>query len=189
MISNVDALRDRNRAWADRQAWRHTPRMPFLPQRGLYVLTCIDPRVDPAQFLGLDFADAIVARTVGGRVTPATIQDIAYIGYLVQTEAPEGPYFEVAIIHHTDCGSALLADEKLRRDFAGRSGYDENGLARLPVLDPAASVRHDVGVLLAAPQISSQITVSGHSYDVNTGMLTTITSPLHPQGAATSDVI
>jgi carbonic anhydrase len=48
---------------------------------GVYVITCIDPRADPADFLGIHFSDAIVARTVGGRVTPAVIQDVAYIGY------------------------------------------------------------------------------------------------------------
>jgi len=41
-------------------------------------------------------------------------------GYLVDTRAPEGPYFEVAIIHHTDCGSTLLADDDLRHGFAQR---------------------------------------------------------------------
>jgi carbonic anhydrase len=185
-MSNIDALRDGNRAWAGSQAWRRTPRLPFLPHRGLYVITCIDPRVDPAQFLGLDFADAIVARTVGGRVTPAVIQDVAYIGYLVESKAPEGPYFEVAVIHHTDCGSGLLADEPLRRDFAARSGYDEHALAELAVTDPAATVRHDARVLLAAPQVSGQITVSGHVYDVSTGLLATITGPLHPQPGTTA---
>jgi hypothetical protein len=55
-------------------------------------------RQHPFEFLGLEFADAIVGRTVGGRITPAMIQDVAYIGYLVEQKAPEGPYFEVAII-------------------------------------------------------------------------------------------
>ncbi len=52
---------------------------------------------------------AVVARA-GHRGHPAVIQDIAYAGYLVDTNAPEGPCFEVAIIHHTDCGSTLLTD-------------------------------------------------------------------------------
>ena len=83
---------------------------------------------------------------------PTVIQDVAYIGYLVETKAPQGPYFEAAVIHRTDCGSGLLADEPLRRDFAGRS----------------------------APQISGQITVSGHVYVVITGLLTTIAEPQRP---------
>jgi carbonic anhydrase len=57
----------------------------------------------------------------GGCVTPAVNQDLTYIGYLVEEESPEGPYFEAAIIHHTDCGSGLRADPQLRRGFAHRT--------------------------------------------------------------------
>ena len=61
------------------------------------MITCLDPRTDPASFLGIGLGDAVVLRNVGGRVTPAVIQDVAYIGYLVDRIAPEGPYFEVAV--------------------------------------------------------------------------------------------
>jgi carbonic anhydrase len=179
-MSKIDSLLPRNVAFAASEAWRNTPRLPFLPRKGLYVITCIDPRTDPAAFLGLEFSDAIVARTVGGRVTPAVIQDVAYIGYLVETKAPEGPYFEAAIIHHTDCGSRLLEDEQLRHGFAQRSGYDEQMLAELPATDPPVTVRADVERLLAAPQISPRITVSGHVYDVETGLVTTVVPPTSP---------
>jgi carbonic anhydrase len=141
MSSHITPLPERNRAFAATDTRKHTPRLPFLPHQGLYIVTCIDPRTDPADFLGLRFAEAIVARTVGGRVTEAVIQDLSYIGYLVESKAPEGPFFEAAIIHHTDCGSGLLADESIRRGFAERTGYDEDALAELPVLEPAATVR------------------------------------------------
>ncbi len=177
-MSKIDSLLNRNAAFAASDVRHNTPRLPFLPHKGLYVITCIDPRTDPADFLGLEFGEAIVARTVGGRVTPAVIQDLAYIGYLVETKAPDGPYFEAAIIHHTDCGSGLLADEELRHGFARRTGYDEETLADLPVLDPPATVRTDVQRLLSDPRISSRITVSGHVYDVHTGLVTTIVGPV-----------
>ena len=183
-MSHLDSLLPRNAAFAAGDARRNTPRLPFLPHKGLYVITCIDPRTDPADFLGLEFGEAIVARTVGGRVTPAVIQDLSYIGYLVETKAPEGPYFEAAIIHHTDCGSGLLADEELRHGFAQRTGYDEQTLADLPVLDPPATVRTDVGRVLSDPRISPHITVSGHVYDVHTGLITTIVEPVSPTGTA-----
>jgi carbonic anhydrase len=141
------------------------------------VITCIDPRADPAHFLGLEFGEAIVARTVGGRVTPAVIQDVAYIGYLVETKAPEGPYLEAAIIQHNDCGSGLLADQELRHGFAQRTGYDEATLADLPVLDQPATVHADVERLLSDPRISPHIELSGHVYDVQTGLLTTVAEP------------
>lgn len=170
-----------NVVFAAKGGWRNTPRVPFLPHRGLYVITCVDPRTDPAEFLGLEFADAIVARNIGGRVTPAMIQDVAYVGYLVEHKAPEGPYFEVAVIHHNDCGSRLLEDEQLRHGFAERSGYDEQMLAALPATDPARTVRADVERLLAAPQVSPRITVSGHVYDVETGLVTTVVGPASPR--------
>ena len=182
-MTKLAPLRDRNRHYADGGSWRTTPRLPFLPHAGLYVITCIDPRTDPALFLELEFAEAIVARTVGGRVTPAVIQDVAYIGYLVEQKAPEGPFFEAAVIHHTDCGSGLLADDELRHGFAQRSGYDEHMLAGLPVLDPAQTVREDVQRLLGAPQVSPSITVSGHVYDVETGLVTTVVEAAPPERA------
>jgi hypothetical protein len=62
-----------------------------LGQGSLEAAEHFDPRVDPFEFLGLDFADAIVGRTVGGRITPAMIQDVAYIGYLVGQKSPGDP--------------------------------------------------------------------------------------------------
>ena len=120
-MSNIAPLLDRNRAFAsDPGARQGMPRLPFIPNLNLYIVTCIDCRVDPAQILGVKLGEALVQRNIGGRITPAVIRDIAYAGYLVDSKAPEGPYFEVAIIHHTDCGSTLLADDELRHGFAQR---------------------------------------------------------------------
>jgi carbonic anhydrase len=82
----------------------------------LFVITCLDLRVDPAHFLGLELSDAIVARNVGGRVTPEVINDVAFIGQLAESFLAGGPLFEVA--------------ESTLRDHA--------------ILDPAATVTHDV---------------------------------------------
>jgi carbonic anhydrase len=125
-LSNIAPLLDRNRAFAgDPGARQGMPRLPFIPNLNLYIVTCIDCRVDPAQVLGVKLGEALVQRNIGGRITPAIITDIAYAGYLVDTKAHEGPYFEVAIVHHTDCGSTLLADDELRHGFAQRIGTDE----------------------------------------------------------------
>jgi hypothetical protein len=97
-----------------------------------------------------------------------------HAGYLVDTKAPEGPYFEVAIIHHTDCGSALLADDELRHGFAQRIGTDERTLADTTVLDPARTVQTDVNRVLWAEEIPQNVRVSGHVYDVGTGLVTTV---------------
>jgi carbonic anhydrase len=51
-MSNITALLERNKEFAGGGAWRNTARLPFLPFKGLYIITCIDPRTDPADFLG-----------------------------------------------------------------------------------------------------------------------------------------
>ena len=100
--ANVDPALERNRAFA--AAGGHQGAVVF-PNLRLFVITCLDPRVDPAHFLGLRLGDAIVVRNVGGRVTPEVINDVAFIGQLAENMLPDGPLFEVAVIHHTQCGS------------------------------------------------------------------------------------
>jgi carbonic anhydrase len=140
------------------------------------VLTCLDPRTDPAHFLGLKLSDAMVVRNVGGRVTPEVINDIAFIGQIAENVLPDGPLFEVAVIHHNQCGTGALADDTFRRRYAERIGTEETSLREHAVLDPAATVARDVERLRSAPALSPRITVSGHVYDVTTGLLETVVS-------------
>src|SRR5436305_6886421 len=142
--ANVEAALRRNRAFA--AAGGHQGAVVF-PNLRLFVITCLDPRVDPAHVLGLGLGDAMVVRNVGGRVTPEVINDVAYIGQLAENMLPDGPLFEVAVIHHTQCGTAALADDAFRRIYAERIGADESTLREHAVLDPGATVRHDVELL------------------------------------------
>ena len=174
-MSNIAPLLERNRAFAnDPGARQGMPALPFIPNLNLYIVTCIDCRVDPAQVLGVKLGEALVQRNIGGRITPAIIADIACAGYLAGTKAPEGPHLEVAIIHHTDCGSTLLADDELRHGFAQRIGADERALADTPVLDPARTVQTDVNRVLWAEEVPQNVRVSGHVYDIGTGLVTTV---------------
>jgi carbonic anhydrase len=145
-----------------------------FPRLRLFVITCLDPRVDPAHFLGLSLGDAVVVRNVGGRVTPEVINDVAFIGQMVEAAVPEGPLFEVAVIHHTQCGSGALADGTFRRRYAQRIGAPESSLRESAVLDPTATITRDVELLRSAPAISERVTVSGHVYDVVTGLVETV---------------
>lgn len=175
-MANLDELLERNKAFARTDAKNRVPAIPFVPNKQTFVITCIDPHVDPAHILGLELGDALVLRNGGGRITPAVIQDVSWISYLHEVKAPDADWFELAIIHHTDCGSALLADHQLRHSFSER-GFDEKALAELPVIHPAETVRTDVEKLLNAPSIPSSIKISGHTYDVQTGLLTTVVPP------------
>jgi carbonic anhydrase len=169
--ANVEAALKRNRAFA--AAGGHQGAV-VLPNLSLFVITCLDPRVDPAHFLGLGLSDAIVARNVGGRVNPEVINDVAFISQLAENALPDGLLFEVAVIHHTQCGTGALAHDSFRRRYAKRIGAEESTLREHAVLDPAATVRRDVERLRSAPAISPRVTVSGHIYDVVTGLVQTV---------------
>ena len=146
----------------------------MFPTLRLLVITCLDPRVDPAHFLGLRLSDAMVVRNVGGRVTEQVIDDVAFIGQIAENALPDGPLFEVAVIHHTQCGAGALADDTFRRRYAERIGADESSLRQRAVLDPRATATGDVERLRSAPAISPRIAVSGHVYDVLTGLVETV---------------
>jgi hypothetical protein len=108
--ANVDPALERNRAFA--AAGGHQGAVVF-PNLRLFVITCLDPRVDPAHFLGLGLSDAMVVRNVGGRVTPEVINDVAFIGQLAENRLPDGPLFK--------CATAALADDAFRRRDAERT--------------------------------------------------------------------
>jgi carbonic anhydrase len=171
IAGNIEPALARNRAFA--AAGGHRDAVVF-PNLRLFVITCLDPRVDPAHVLGLELSDAMVVRNVGGRVTPEVINDVAFIGQLAENVLPDGPLFEVAVIHHTQCGTGALADDTFRRRYAQRIGADESTLREHAVLDPAATVTRDVERLRSAPAISPRVTVSGHVYDVATGLVRTV---------------
>ena len=169
--ASIDPGLERNRTFA--AAGAHEGAVVF-PNMRLFVITCLDPRVDPAHFLGLGLGDAVVARNVGGRVTPEVINDVAFISQMAESVLPDGPLFEVAVIHHTQCGTGALADDAFRRSYAERIGVEERTLREHAVLDPTATVTHDVELLRCAGAISPRIAVSGHVYDVVDGLVQTV---------------
>ena len=170
-VGNIETALERNRAFA--AAGGHEGAVVF-PKLRLFVVTCLDPRVDPAHFLGLELSDAMVVRNVGGRVTPEVINDVAFIGQITENVLPDGPLFEVAVIHHTQCGAGAFADDAFRHTYAERIGADEVSLRERAVLDPVQTVRDDVERVRTASAISPRVTVSGHVYDVVTGLVKTV---------------
>jgi carbonic anhydrase len=179
--TGIETALARNRAFAD-AAGHEGPGM--FPSLRLLVVACLDSRVDPAHVLGLDLGDAMVLRNGGGRITPEAINNIAFVGELAAKAVPDGPLFEVAVIHHTDCGSGLLADDDFRHRFAQRIGADDATLRDRAVVDAATTVATDVERLRSAGALSPRISVSGHVYDVATGLVETVVSG--GAGAATS---
>jgi carbonic anhydrase len=180
-MTKMTPLLERNEQFAA----AYTPGPLGPPAAQVVLVTCLDHRVDPAIILGLRLGDAIVIRNTGGRVTPAVIDDIAYLAFLAGQlfsgiVAVEG-LFEVAVVHHTQCGTGFLADSGFRHRAAEATGLPEAALEAAAVADPYTTVRADVERLLAAPSLSSKVSVSGHVYDIATGRVTTVLDARHPQ--------
>jgi carbonic anhydrase len=184
-MAHMDPLLERNKHFASTNAREGASISAKLK---VYVITCLDPRTDPSAFLELGLGDAMVIRNAGGRVSPDVLTDLAYIGYLSSVVIPGGPRFEVAVIHHTDCGTHFLADQDFRRGFAALAGGDDATLAAEAVVHPEQTVRADVELLRASTILPATIAVSGHVYDVNTGLITTVVppAPMHAAPRAAS---
>ncbi len=78
-MSDLKELLDRNHSFATSFALGD---LPIHPRMSITVLTCLDARVDPAHFLGLDLGDALVLRNAGGRVSPDVERDLALLWFL-----------------------------------------------------------------------------------------------------------
>jgi carbonic anhydrase len=179
-MTRMTPLLERNEQFAS----TYTPAPLGPPTAQVLIVTCLDHRVDPAITLGLRLGDAPVIRNAGGRVTQAVIDDLAYLGYLAGQlfggQDADDRLFEVAVVHHTQCGTSLLADPGFRHQAAQMTGLPEAALEASAVTDPHITVKADVERLLTSPLLSPRISVSGHVYDIATGRLTTTVDARYP---------
>jgi carbonic anhydrase len=179
-MTRMTPLLERNEQFAR----TYTPAALGLPAARMLIVTCLDQRVDPAIVLGLELGDAPVIRNAGGRVTEAVIADIAYLAYLAEQllggQGAADTLFEVAVVHHTQCGTGFLADPSFRHQAAEATGLSEAALEASAVADPHTTVQADVHRLLTSALLSPKVSVSGHVYDVATGRVTTTLDARYP---------
>ena len=183
-MTNMSRLLERN----ERFAGTYTPVALGLPAQQVIIVTCLDHRIDPAMILGLQLGDAPVIRNAGGRVTQSVIDDVAFLGFLAEQlsggQDAADRLFEVAVVHHTQCGTGFLADPGFRRQAAEATGLAEAALEDAAVADPHGTVKTDVERLLASPMLSPKVSVSGHVYDISTGRVSTALEASYPERGA-----
>jgi len=136
--------------------------LPMPPGRKIAVIACMDARLDPAKFLGLQEGDAHVIRNAGGRAADA-IRSLIISQQLLGTR-------EIAVIHHTDCGMLTFTEEQLHQKL-----HDEFNIHAeidfLPFTDVEQSVRDDVETIRTSPLLIPDLPIRGYVYDVQTGQL------------------
>jgi carbonic anhydrase len=170
-MAAVETLIQRNESFANE---RFRGELQVIPRMKAMVITCADPRVDPAHILGLELGEAGVIRNVGGRITPATMQTLAMLAAVAAREGASGGW-ELVVLQHTDCGITRLSDytEVLAEYF----GVAEAELPAKSVSDPRQAVAADVAELKGNPLLPAALVVSGLVYDVATGRLETVVEP------------
>lgn len=171
-MSSTTTLLERNRQFADDFT---SADLPILPKLRTVILTCGDARVDPAHILGLELGDAVVIRNSGGRVTPAVVEEIAALSFIVaQMEGGKPGPFELVLMQHTQCGAERFADPNLQHALKEKTGIDVSSVA---IVDHELSLREDVERLRNAPEVPGYIIVSGFIYDVQHGHVREVMAP------------
>lgn len=142
--------------------------LPMPPGRRVAVVTCMDARLDPARFLGLEEGDAHVVRNAGGRVSEDAIRSLVISQQLLGTNT-------VVVIHHTDCGMLTFSNADLRTKLKQELNADADHIDFLPFKNLEQSVRDDVATIKSSPLIPKGVEVSGFIYDVRSGRLLPVT--------------
>jgi carbonic anhydrase len=140
--------------------------LPMPPAKGTIVVTCMDARLIPNRFLGLEEGDAHVIRNAGGRVQDA-LRSILISQRLLGTN-------EVLVIHHTDCGMLTFKNEDLYAKVQEDLGADASDIDFLPFPDLDQSVRDDVEFLKSSPLVPDNISIRGFVYDVKSGRMSEV---------------
>ncbi len=169
-----------NAAYAE--SFGNKAQLPMPPGRQFAILTCMDARLDPAQYAGLAEGDAHVIRNAGGRASDDAIRSLVISYKLLGTR-------EWFVIHHTDCGMQTFSNEIMRSLLASSlqtasvdaSGWHDSGdgpgstegnyIDWLTISDNAKSVIEDVQRIRNHSLVPSHIPIYGYIYNVKTGKL------------------
>jgi carbonic anhydrase len=160
-MSTFDEVLEANRQYAE--AFDRGD-LPMPPRRRVAIVTCMDARLHPEKFLGLDVGDAHVIRNAGGRVSQDAIRSLVISQRLLGTN-------EVIVIHHTDCGMQTFQNQDLVSKIRDDLGADASGWDFLPFRNLEESVREDVATLRNSDLIPRDVPITGAIYDVRSGRL------------------
>ncbi len=180
MSSLLENIRGANDAYS--KEFGEKGKLPMPPGKGVAILTCMDARLDPLRFCGLEVGDAHVIRNGGGRASDDAIRSLVISHKLLGT----GLWL---VIHHTDCGMETFTNDVMRSlltksletakfdgekwvDSGSASGNGEGEYVEwLPIRDQEESIRSDVERIRTHPLVPDDIHVYGYLYNVKSGAL------------------
>ena len=156
-MSIVDEVTEANQSYASGFAKGD---LPMPPGRKFAVVTCMDARLDPARFLGLEEGDAHVIRNAGGLVNDETIRSLVISHHLLGTQ-------EAVVIGHTGCGMLTFTNADLHEKL----GPGSENIDFQPFPDVAERVRQSVETIRSHPLLPDSFGANGFVYEVETGRI------------------
>ncbi len=156
--------------------------LPVPPGKHVAILTCMDARLDPMRFSGLELGDVHIVRNAGGRATDDAIRSLVISHKLLGTR-------EWLVIHHSDCGMQSFSNDVMARlletsletaeltstgwQNAGQETGSTEGhyINWLTISDQQKSVAADVRRIREHPLVSPTVSIHGFVFDVKTGRL------------------
>ena len=160
-MSAREQVREANRSYAESFAKGD---LDAPPARRFAVVTCMDARLDPAKFLGLEEGDAHVIRNAGGLVSDDALRSLVISHWLLGTQ-------EALVIAHTGCGMLTFTNDDLRSKLADEVGADASGVDFLPFSDLEESVRGSLARVRETDLLPDTFSVTGYVYDCSSGEL------------------
>jgi len=168
----VADLIERNR----REVVENWTPMPYLselsaagiPPPSILILTCVDPRCEPRDFLGLKPGELVgTIRNVCGHSAP-NMNDILALDIFLGLK-------EILIVHHTDCGATHFKTSQIQEALKARVPGDDSidGRDFGSIDDLPQSVKDDIAVLNASQLMRKELLDNVHGYvlDIKTGKL------------------
>jgi len=131
---------------------------PSRPTKQLVVLTCMDARLRPEEFLGLSLGSAHILRNAGAVVTDDVLRSLVLSTRLMGTK-------QVLVIGHTNC--ALEGVDEVELGERTRAGE-----LQFHVFDDLEGhVQAQVQCIESSKLLPDEINVRGFVYQVEDGLL------------------
>lgn len=138
------------------------------PAKHLAVLTCMDARLEPLAFLGLNLGDAHIIRNGGGRASEDAIRSLVASYTHLGTK-------EFLVIHHSECGFETFTQEEMGKLLKEKLDTSEGEFVNwLSISDRIESIKNDVMHIRNHPLISKDIEITGLLFNTKTGELTEV---------------
>jgi carbonic anhydrase len=145
--------------------------LPPAPRMKTCIVTCPDPRVDPAHVFGLQPGDAAVVRAAAGRVSPIVLQQLLFLAQTAGAIGQSEEGLELILMQHTDCGITHFLGEQHRDMVAAFLGCTAEELDSKSPGDPYQAIRVDLQALAANEWLPGSLSVTGVVYDVARGLV------------------